>query len=66
MEKVNSILIIVCLVALSITFLFFQFIENKVDDLEKQIVYLKEDLQTHKDIFNSYLKGELSQDLGGE
>ncbi len=65
-ETINRVLIFLCLIALSIAFLSFQFIQNEIENLQEQTTYLKEDLEIYKNIFNSHLKEELSQDWGGE
>ena len=41
-------------------------LNEDINNANKKITYLQDDLQTQKDIFVSYIKGTLSMDFGGE
>lgn len=65
-EKKELFLICIIFVTLIIMCIGMEYYTNKVEQLEKSVNSLQEDVQIQRDIFASYLNNTLSKDIGGE
>ena len=65
-EKRDFLLILLIIVTLVIICLGMEQYTTRVEELEKSVNELQEDVQIQRDVFASYLNNTLSKDIGGE